>query len=97
MKIMDLCCGDGINYAALVDSFQIDSSNYYALDVDEKSLAVCRKRGVKNILKEYFQPETVKKINAKFDLIIATEVLEHQTNPSVFSRRFLLFCEKTGS
>ncbi|MFH1447913.1 MAG: class I SAM-dependent methyltransferase [Candidatus Micrarchaeota archaeon] len=84
ISVLDVGCGDCISYGALTHYLKIKSVNYYALDVDSKSLSICRKRGVKNTINGFFGPEATREMKSKFDIIVATEVLEHNTEPKKF-------------
>jgi len=62
--------------------FKVSSDDYYALELDKKSLAVCKRRGIKNTINVHFDKSF--KSDFKFDYVFATEVFEHQTNPKEF-------------
>jgi len=83
-KILDIGASDCVNFSTLKKYYQINSDNYYALELDKKALEVGRKAGVNNILPYYFDKTVLSKIKIKFDIIIATEVLEHQVDPKDF-------------
>lgn len=83
-KILDIGASNCVNYQVLKQNFNIDPLNYYALELDTKALEIGKNIGVINIINEYFNHRIPEKINQKFDIIIATEVLEHQTNPREF-------------
>jgi 2-polyprenyl-3-methyl-5-hydroxy-6-metoxy-1,4-benzoquinol methylase len=93
--ILDVGAGDSINYKMLTESFGISSNNYYALELDKKSLASAKKRGVKNIIHQYFD-KSILKIKQRFDVIIASEVLEHQVDPKEFMETCFEMLNKNG-
>jgi SAM-dependent methyltransferase len=83
-KILDIGAGDGNNFLRLKKEFNFEINNYYALELDNKSIKICKEKGVKHVINDYFDREILKKINVTFDLIISTEVLEHQIRPREF-------------
>lgn len=87
-KILDIGAGDCINYKMLKENFSISTKQYYAVELDKKSVACGRRRGVRNIICGYFDMHILKKINIKFDILIASEVMEHQIDP----KRFIETC-----
>ena len=85
-----------MNFITLRKYYHIKSENYYALELDKKALEVGRKAGVKNILPYYFDKTILSKINIKFDIIIATEVLEHQVDPKDFIETSFKLLKENG-
>ncbi len=83
-KILDIWAGNCINFLVLKKYFNISPDNYFAIELDKNSVRVCKSLSVKNVLDIFFNKDVVKKIKFKFDLIIATEVLEHQIDPKEF-------------
>ena len=79
-KILEVGAGDCINFVAFKNEFNISDFNYYVVELDEKSIKVCKERGIKNIINEFFNKKLFSKINIKFDIILCFEVLEHQIN-----------------
>jgi len=83
-KVLEIGAGDGINYSALHEAYQVTSTNYYAVEFDSKSVKQCRLKGITHIINAKFDRITVSKIRKRFDIILLLEVLEHQTNPKEF-------------
>jgi len=83
-KILEIGAGDGINFVAFKKEYTILNTNYYVVELDEKSTEVCRERGINNIINNFFNKQILDKINTKFDVILCFEVLEHQINPKEF-------------
>jgi len=83
-KILEVGAGDGINYIAFKEEFNISSFDYYVVELDKKSINVCKKRGIRNIINDFFNKQILNKITMKFDIILCFEVLEHQINPKEF-------------
>jgi 2-polyprenyl-3-methyl-5-hydroxy-6-metoxy-1,4-benzoquinol methylase len=83
-KILEIGAGDGINYSALHETFQVASTNYYAVEFDSKSIKQCRLKGITHIINAKFDRITASKIRKRFDIILLLEVLEHQTHPKEF-------------
>ena len=83
-KILEVGAGDCINFVAFKEEFNISEKNYYTIEFDDKSVETCKKRGVINIINEFFDEKILDKIKDKFDIILCFEVLEHQTKPKEF-------------
>lgn len=83
-KILDIGAGNCINFVALKKNFNINTKDYYALDIDKKALDIGKKHGVKNTFNYLVDDQLTNKFKIKFDVICATEVLEHQTDLSKF-------------
>jgi len=83
-KILDIGAGDGNNYLALREKFNITSDQYYAIEIDKKSINILKRRGVKHIINRFFNSSILNELKTKFNIILATEVLEHQINPKDF-------------
>lgn len=83
-KILDIGAGDGINFLGLNEHFNIDPDNYHIIESDSKSVDICRQRGINHIYTDYFGLDTIDLFPSGFDLVIFTEVLEHQTDPAGF-------------
>ena len=82
--ILEIGAGDGINYTALNEISHIKPINYYAIELDSKSIEQCRLKGITNIVHSIFNEAIVSSINKKFGIILILEVFEHQTNPRKF-------------
>jgi len=95
-KILEVGAGDCINFIALKNEFNISNANYYVVELDEKSIKVCKRRGIKNLINEFFDKKLLSKINFKFDVILCFEVLEHQINPKEFLETCFNLLNKNG-
>jgi 2-polyprenyl-3-methyl-5-hydroxy-6-metoxy-1,4-benzoquinol methylase len=95
-KVLDIGAGDGNNWVRLKEEKLISPEKYYALELDKKSLDVCKKRGIVNTINSYFDSDILKKIKFKFDVIIATEVFEHQIKPKEFIATSLALLKEKG-
>ena len=60
-KILDIGASNCVNFVALQKTHQINSNQYYALELDKKALKVGKKQGVKNIIPHYFNKNILKK------------------------------------
>jgi SAM-dependent methyltransferase len=92
--ILEIGAGDGINYTAFKQNLSIGNKNYYGLELDKKSIKICKKRGIKNIINTYFNKNF--KSKSKFDLILILEVLEHQIDPKSFFEAVFTNLNKNG-
>ena len=95
-KILDIGASDCVNFIALKKYCEINNNNYYALELDKKALEIGRRAGVKNILPYYFDKSILSKVKIKFDIIIATEVLEHQVDPRDFMETSFKLLNENG-
>ncbi len=69
-------------YRGELKSLLPDNVNYYVLDFDEKALEEAEKKGAK-VKKINFDEEKISWENeAPFDIVVATEVLEHLKDPA---------------
>ena len=83
-KILDIGAGDGVNFIVLRRFFNVKPEQYYAIEIDRKSIETMRKRGIKNVINAFFGKEIINVMDGEFDIILATEVLEHQIAPREF-------------
>lgn len=74
-KILDIGCYTGDLLKILTQG-----SDYYGVDNDESALRIARERGAKTFLVD-FEIQKLPFENQKFDIIIATEILEHLKDP----------------
>jgi 2-polyprenyl-3-methyl-5-hydroxy-6-metoxy-1,4-benzoquinol methylase len=95
-KILDIGASNCVNFLSLKRYYKLSSDNYYALELDRKALKIGEKIGVKNIIPQYFDKNILKKIKNKFDIILATEILEHQVNPKEFIETGLKLLKENG-
>lgn len=82
--ILEIGVGDGVNFDRLRDAFGIRPTDYYGVEQDAKSVEVCRRKGLINVHQAMFDETSGSIFPGKFDVIIITEVLEHQTAPRLF-------------
>lgn len=80
LKILEVGCGNG-NIAIPLGYFGYD---VLAIDMDQSSLEYAKKKNIfSNVHFEKIKFEDLQ-INQKFDIIIASEVLEHIVDPKQF-------------
>jgi len=79
-KVLDLGCGSG----ELLKELKEKGFECYGVEMDKNAVEICRKNNLKVIQGDI--QEYIKKINAKFDVIILSHVLEHLYNPSFVIR-----------
>jgi 2-polyprenyl-3-methyl-5-hydroxy-6-metoxy-1,4-benzoquinol methylase len=94
-EIFEIGIGDGNNYKALKENFT-ENFNFEGIELDKKSINVCKKRGIKKIYDEYFDLNFLKKHKKKYDIILCTEVLEHQVDPKEFLDCLFKILKKDG-
>lgn len=77
-SILDIGCGSGALMARLVRS---GYTNVYGMDISEEAINGCKKRGLTNVcVADAAQPLPFQE--TKFSLIIASDVLEHLSQPT---------------
>ena len=69
-KILDLGCGTGA-MAKEIEAI----GEYYGVDVSERAVNLCKKRGIKNI--EQGDALCIPHANDQFDVVLALDVIEH--------------------
>lgn len=95
-KILEVGAGSGHNYTLLNEFYNIGPDNYHAIELDKLSCNVLKDKGLKVIYDEFFNKDFVDKVNTKYDIIITTEVLEHQIDPKEFLESALSLLEVGG-
>lgn len=95
-KILEIGLGDGINFLALRKRFKINTEDYFGVELDKKSIEVCKTRGITNVVDDYFDDGILKKIEKQFDIIIIAEVLEHQIRPGTFMKTAFQLLKQGG-
>lgn len=95
-KILEIGMGDGINFLALKENFNINPEDFFGVELDKKSIEVCKKREIINILEDFFGSQILNKIKKKFDIIIIAEVLEHQIDPKDFVKTVFKLLNRKG-
>lgn len=78
-KILDIGCSAGFLIEDLINS-GFKKENVYGIDISHQAINACREKGLLNcLIDDAEQPESLK---IKFDLIIASDCLEHLENES---------------
>jgi len=83
-KIVEIGVGDGVNYDRLAEAFSIKPEDYFGVEQDAKSVDVCHRKGLVNVFQAMFDDQTQKVFREKFDIVVISEVLEHQMSPHTF-------------
>ncbi len=95
-NILEIGSGDGINFELFKKEFKINKEQYSVVELDKKSIEVCKKRGIKNIFPKIFDNKFASNHKKKYDIILFTEVLEHQINPKDFLDSVFYLLKKNG-
>ena len=92
VKILDVGCGGGSLINELISNgFQ----NVYGLDFSAEAVEVCKDRGIKNVYQMDGQnPGFDEEI---FDIIIASDVIEHLENDVLALKNFYRILKKNGT
>ena len=78
-KILDIGCSAGFLIEDLINS-GFKKENVYGIDISPQAINTCNEKGLLNcFIDDAEQPES---LNTKFDLIIASDCLEHLENES---------------
>ncbi|TGV02569.1 class I SAM-dependent methyltransferase [Flavivirga rizhaonensis] len=75
-SILDIGCSSGILLNELIN-IGFDSSNLFGIDISPKAIKNCKKNGIENA---YVMDAQNILLNKKFDIIIASDCLEHIKN-----------------
>jgi len=88
LKILDIACGDGRVAEELIKI----GHEVYGIDISEKAVKLANEKGVKAELAnvENYQPEQ------KFDLVIATDILEHLFEPLEILKKMKKWLTENG-
>ena len=78
-SILDIACNDG----SQLDYFSKLGFDTHGIDPAENLYPISSEKG-HNIYCDYFNKESIKKIDTKFDIILAQNVLAHNSNPLEF-------------
>lgn len=78
-SILDIACNDGTQ----LDYFAKLGFDTYGIDPAENLYPISSKKG-HNIYCDYFNKESIKKINKTFDIILGQNVFAHNSNPLDF-------------
>jgi SAM-dependent methyltransferase len=97
-NILEIGAGDGVNFTIFknVKSFHISAENYHIVELDKKSINICKKRGIKKIYNSFFSSDFIYKCDIKYDYILLPEVIEHQVNLNDFLTTAFSILNKSG-
>lgn len=95
-KILEVWAWDWINFQAIKNKFNIKNNDYHIVELDNNSVDRCKKLWINNCYNAYFDKNISINIKEKFDIIIITEVFEHQTNPKEFIETVYKLLNKNG-
>lgn len=91
IKILDVGCGGG---SLMHDLIKHGFKNVYGIDNSEKAITVCKQRNIKNVqLMDIQIPAFGEKT---FDLIIASDILEHCGNDQLVLKNFFNILDGNG-
>jgi methionine biosynthesis protein MetW len=76
--VLDIGCGNGQGIILIAKLFNIDFHNVYGIDIDDTSIATCRK--IFNVIKTDVERNELPFRDSTFDLVICNQVLEHLKN-----------------
>lgn len=82
--ILEIGAGDALNFAYLSKEFGIDANQYEILELDRKSVATAKKRGITKAYTQFFNEEFANEKIEQYDVLIITEVIEHQDDLKTF-------------
>jgi len=90
-SIADLGSGNG----RLLDNINF-VNNKFAFDVSKKAVDMCRQKGYKSVRHNLDQKTVDDKFKAKFDVVTATEVIEHVFDPFMLLRNAHILLKQGG-
>ncbi len=89
VNVLDIGC-----YTADLLKLLPTSVDYYGIDSDKEALKIARKRGAK-VIKVDLENERIP-LDQKFDIILATEILEHLKDPEKLIQQIKHLLKKNG-
>ena len=82
--ILEIGAGDALNFEYLTNQFNIRKENYEILELDYKSVETAKKRGVVKAYTQFFDATFANEKQSHYDILIITEVVEHQDDLKTF-------------
>jgi len=90
-KILDIGCSGG----PLISSLnKIGFNNIYGIDISEEAIKICEKRGLRNVL--LMRGEKIDFKNEEFDVIIASDILEHVKDENIALKEWRRILRRNG-
>lgn len=94
--ILEIGAGDALNFAYLSKEFGINANQYEILELDSKSVATAKKRGITKAYTQFFNQEFAKTKIEQYDVLIITEVIEHQDDLKTFLENAKMILKPNG-
>lgn len=94
--ILEIGAGDALNYEYLRRNFSIQPEQYEILELDAKSVAAAKKRGIITAYTQFFDESFAKNNYEKYDVLVITEVIEHQDDLATFLKNAYAILNKNG-
>src|SRR3989338_8344811 len=89
-KILDIGCSGGI---IMQDLKKIGFSSVYGIDISKKAIELCKLKGISNT---YLMDAAKLSFNNKFDVMIASDILEHTDNDNLTVKNWNINLAKDG-
>ncbi len=83
-QVLDIGCGNGLCFRLFQERLGLTADDYHGLDIDDKSLEAAGRMGVRHRHRGFFGAEFAARHQQAFDVVVSTEVVEHQTDPRGF-------------
>lgn len=94
--ILEIGAGDALNFEFLKKEFNITPNNYEILELDDKSVTSAKRRGITTAYIQFFDEKFAQANKEKYDILIITEVIEHQDDLKTFLQNAETILKKDG-
>lgn len=82
--VLEIGAGDALNFEFLRKEFGVKPEKYEILELDAKSVHAAKNRGITTAYTQFFDASFAQQNKEKYDLLIITEVVEHQDDLKTF-------------
>ena len=94
--VLEVGAGDALNFAYLKTAMGLDDAQYTMLESDKLSIEAAKKRGRIKIITGFFDNEFANNHLAEYDIVLLTEVIEHQVEITDFIDNLFLMLKPGG-
>lgn len=92
LDIIDVGCGGGL----VCEPMARLGGNVTGIDADSNAIEVASAHAKQNNLNIHYECNSSEKMNKKFDVVLALEIIEHVDNPDLFVKSIINLCKPNG-